>query len=389
MRIGMFAWESLNSIAVGGVAVHVTELANALAMKGHEVHVFTRKGEWWQKEHEEINGVFEHRVVFGSDSDFIQYMDNMCNAMAGCFHFVEQKYGKFDILHGHDWHVVDALTNIKHSKNYNFLWSCHSTEWGRNGNNYNPSWFSRRISHREWLGGYESNQIITVSGVMKQELIHEYQIPERKINVIYNGISPKNFDLNVDPGRVKEKYFIHPLAPVVLFAGRLSYQKGPDLLLESVPDVLSDRPDTRFIFAGSGDMKNHLYKRASELGVVDKIRVLGFVPDDKLIELFKSCDLVCIPSRNEPFGIVVLEAWSAGKPVVATNVGGPSEIIENFVTGVKVYPNNPESIAWGIKYLINNPEEIKKISENSLKAVKEFTWDKIADKTLDVYKKLF
>jgi len=386
LRIGIFSWESLNSIKVGGVAVHVTELAKALEEAGNEVHVFTRKREWWQSEHEEIDGVFEHRVVFNPDLDFIQYMDNMCDAMAGCFHFVEQKYGKFDILHGHDWHVVNAMTNIKYSKGYNFLMTYHSTEFGRNGNNYSDSWFSRRIAHREWLGCYESSRVITVSSVMKYELMREYQVPGEKISVIYNGVSPKNFEGGIDAGRVKERYGIWALDPVVLFVGRLSYQKGPDMLLEAIPHVLSERPDTKFIFAGSGDMKDHLYGRAAWLGVHDKIRILGFVPDDELIDLFKASDLVCVPSRNEPFGIITLEAWSAAKPVVATDVGGSSEIIKNFVTGIKAYPNNPESIAWGIKYLIANPEKLEQMRENCKKEVKKFDWEEIVKKTLVIYR---
>jgi len=384
MRIGIFSWESLNSIKVGGVAVHATELAKALSDLGNEVHVFTRSGAG-QSDHELIDGVYEHRVVHAFDKDFIQQMDNMCDAMVGCFHWVEQKYGRFDVLHGHDWHVVNALTNIKYSKGYNFLMTYHSTEFGRNGNNYNPSWFSIRISHREWLGGYEAERVITVSNTMKYELMRQYQFPGEKISVIYNGISPKNFERSIDPGRIKERYGIWALDPVVLFAGRLSYQKGPDLLLEAIPQVLSERSDTRFIFAGGGDMKDHIYGRAKWLGVDSYIRLLGYVPDDELIDLFKACDLVCVPSRNEPFGIITLEAWSAGKPVVATDVGGPGEIIENFKTGVKVYPNDPGSIAWGIKYLINDPVNIKKMGENCMVKVREFAWDKIAKETLDVY----
>ena len=385
MRIGLFSWESLQSIAVGGVAVHVTELSSALANLGHEVHIFTR-GYGDQKEHECIGGVYEHRCVFGGDSDFVQYMDNMCDSMCGCFSHIENEFGRFDILHGHDWHVVNALTTLKYHKNYNFVWSCHSTEWGRNGNNFNPSWFSRRIGHREWLGGYESNAVITVSNSMKYELMKEYQIPDLKTNVVYNGVTPDKFRRETDPGTVKKRYELNPLAPLVLFIGRMVYQKGPDLLLEAIPNVLDSHPNAKFIFAGGGDMIEHVNARSWWLGVNDKIRVLGYVPGDELIDLFNACDFVCVPSRNEPFGIIVLEAWSAGKPVVATDGGGPGEIIANFNTGVKVY-NTPESIAWGIKYMLDNLEGVKQMGENCSRVVNEFSWDKIAVKTLEVYNK--
>ncbi len=387
MRIGMFSWESLYSISVGGVAAHVSELASALSRLGHEVHIFTRNS-GSQKEHEKIpDGVWEHRCIFNGDPDFVQYMDNMCNAMVGCFDYVEDKVGRFDILHAHDWHTVNAMTNLKYGKGYNFIWTCHSTEWGRNGGNFSSSWFSRRISHREWLGGYESSSIITVSGTMKNEIMREYQIPDLKINVIYNGVNPKKFKKKVDPGRIKERYGIWPLDPVVLFVGRVTYQKGPDLLLEAVPEVFKKRQDVKFIFAGGGgDMIDHLKGRAWYLGIQDKIRVLGYVPNDELPDLFNMCDIVCVPSRNEPFGIITLESWSAGKPVVATDIGGPGEIICNFVTGVKVYPT-PESIAWGINYLLDSPEGVKWMGKKCEVAVQDFTWDKIAERTMDVYRR--
>ncbi len=387
LRIGLFSWESLNSIKVGGVAVHVTELAKSLADVGHEVHVFTRKGEWWQMDHEEIDGVFEHRVVFNSDQDFVQYMDNMCNAMASCFNFIEQKYGNFDIIHGHDWHVVNALTNIKYSKGYEFLMTFHSTEFGRNGNNHGDSWFSKRISHREWLGGYESSKVITVSGAMKYELMDLYQIPYDKIDVIYNGVSPKKFDNKIDAGAIKEKYGINPLCPVILFVGRMSYQKGPDLLVEAIPEVLSNY-NAHFIFAGSGDMLNSIKGRIWQLGIWDNVTTLGYVSDDELIKLFQACDVVCIPSRNEPFGIIALEAWAAGKPVVAADVGGLHEFIENFKTGIKVYYENPGSIAWGIKYLIGDPEKVRQMGENCKIEVKKFDWNEIMKKTVGIYKEI-
>jgi len=83
----------------------------------------------------------------------------MCDSMVSCFHWTEEKYGKFDVIHGHDWHVVNALANIKVNKGYtNVIWSAHSTEYGRNGNNFADNWFSARIRHREWLGGYISRK---------------------------------------------------------------------------------------------------------------------------------------------------------------------------------------------------------------------------------------
>ncbi|HDH28762.1 MAG TPA: glycosyltransferase, partial [Euryarchaeota archaeon] len=101
-----------------------------------------------------------------------------------------------------------------------------------------------------------------------------------------------------------------------------------------------------------------------------------------------ACDLVCIPSRNEPFGLVLLEAWSAKRAVVASDVGGLSENIDNFKNGIKVYPTS-DSIAWGINYVINDATGLKKLGEEGYKTVKKrFTWPTVAKTTLKTYKKV-
>jgi glycosyltransferase involved in cell wall biosynthesis len=386
MRIGVFSWETLNSIPVGGVAAVVTQLCEALAARGHEVHVFTRISEGLP-EHELINGVWEHRSIVPGCEDFIEYMDHMCDSLVSTFHWAESEYGRFDAIHGHDWHVVNALANIRANKGYdNIVWSAHSTEYGRNGNNFADNWFSARVRHREWLGGYISRKVTTVSNIMRGELGNQYQIPAEKVEVIYNGINTREFSGGLDAGRVKERYGLHPLDPVILFFGRMAYQKGPDLLVEAMPDVLESFYNARFIFAGGGDMLEHVRGRAHQLGVADKIRVLGYVDNKARIELFKACDIVCLPSRNEPFGIVTLEAWASGKPVVACNVGGPSEIIDNFRTGVKV-EHKPESIAWGLKYFLGDTsgESLRKLAPVVRKEAKKYDWGVLAKQYLKVY----
>ncbi len=389
MRIGFFTWESKYSVPVGGVAEVVSNLAEILAKMGHEVHVFTRIG-GWQPEHELVNGVHEHRCVTPGSEDFIEYLDHMCDSMVSCFYHVERQYGRFDILHAHDWHVVNAMANLKKNRGYDFIWTCHSTEYGRNGNTHQDNWFSARVRHREWLGGYLAKKVTTVSYVMKDEIAREYQIPRDKIGVIYNGIYEDEFDGEIDAGKIKEKYGIWPLDPVVLFMGRMCHQKGPDILLEAVPNVISQRSDAHFIFAGGGDdMINHINGRAQYLGVNHNVHTVGYVAGGQKVDLFKSCDMVCVPSRNEPFGIITLEAWAAHKPVVATDVGGPREIIQNFYNGIKVY-GEPTSIAWGINYLLGDQsgDNIRRMGENAKKTVKDFTWRQIARKYIRLYDEL-
>jgi len=109
---------------------------------------------------------------------------------------------------------------------------------------------------------------------------------------------------------------------------------------------------------------------------------LGYIPAVEKEKLINACDLVCVPSRNEPFGIVVLEAWDAAKPVVATEA---VSIIRNFEDGLLAYIQ-PESIAWCINHLLKNPNEMKMLGETGQKRVeKEFSWERIAERVEDVY----
>ncbi len=376
----MLSWESLYSIKVGGVAPHVSELSEALARRGHEVHIFTRRGDF--ESYDKINGVHYQRVDVDSSGDMLAQMDRMSNALYDRFGAVQKLFGKFDVVHGHDWHPVLALTRMKKEYGLPFVLTMHSTEWGRNGNNFGYG-ISQEISHREWLGCYEASQVVVTTKRMQDELMWIYSLPPEKIRIIPNGIMLGKMRRGLDAGRVKEKYGIHPLAPMVLFCGRMSVQKGPDLLVEAIPRILMNRPDVRFVFMGEGGMRAECERRARELGVADACRFLGYTSSSEKEELINACDLMCVPSRNEPFGVVVLEAWDACKPVVATEA---VSIIRNFEDGLLAYVQ-PESIAWCINRLLSNPTEMKKLAEAGYSRIDaEFSWDRIATRTEDVYK---
>ena len=145
-------------------------------------------------------------------------------------------------------------------------------------------------------------------------------------------------------------------------------------------------PKAKFVFAGDGDLRSAVERRVRQLGVAHSTRFVGFKPNGELIDLYKACDVVCVPSRNEPFGIVILEAWSAGKPVVSTVNGGPKEFIWHEVNGLKVQPN-PDSIGWGLGTLFTDFEWARWMGRNGrIAAETAFAWDQIAEETLSVYR---
>ena len=125
-------------------------------------------------------------------------------------------------------------------------------------------------------------------------------------------------------------------------------------LIHGFQRLLYGHPNSKLIVAGEGHMKPYLEHIAWELGCRDRVIFLGFRNGNFLKKLYKYADVCVIPSIYEPFGIVALESMAAGTPVVSSDVGGLSEIINHEYNGVKVYPRNPDSIAWGIDKVISD-----------------------------------
>jgi glycogen(starch) synthase len=374
-KIAFFCWESMYAERVGGLANAATNLAETLVKQHHEVHFFTRGCIPDQA----VNGV-QYHYCSPSGKNIVEYCDKMSQQMVDRF-TVADRLHRFDFLHFHDWHPVQALHSLQHRDT---LLTFHSTEYGRNGNQKGDWWEFKEISGKEWYGGLIAKRVAAVSSTLKQEVMQLYNVPDEKCDVIPNGVVPRQYRTEIDPGEVKRAYGIHPYTPLVLFVGRLVYQKGPDLFIEAIRLVCQYRWDAQVIVAGDGGMLQSLRERARDLPV----NFLGYIPDSEYIRLLNAADVVVIPSRNEPFGLVLLEAWSAEKGVVASNVGGLSENIDAFVNGIKT-DTTPESLAWGIGTMLNEPWNAGALGIRGRKKVDRlFLWGPIVERLTQTYARI-
>jgi glycosyltransferase involved in cell wall biosynthesis len=153
--------------------------------------------------------------------------------------------------------------------------------------------------------------------------------------------------------------------------------------VEAAAKVLKKR-NAQFVLIGEGDMRSQCENQAHRLGIGNSCNFLGYAPDNTVIDWFNACDLVCVPSRNEPFGIVVLEAWDAKKPVVASDAVA---LVENFRTGVVAH-KEPSSIAWGLNYVLEGLGHNRMGEKGYDLLKKRYNWKTIAEKTLEVYEKV-
>lgn len=220
-----------------------------------------------------------------------------------------------------------------------------------------------------------ANKIIAVSMWMKDNVDNIIGVNPKTV-YIPNGIDVEEYS-NIEP--VKDMHH-----PSIFFVGRLIKIKGVDILIKALQIIKTSIPDIHLYIAGEGPLRERLESLAVKLNVDKNITFLGFVSDKK-IQMLASTDVFVMPSRFESFGIVALEALAAGAPVVAANVGGIPDILDNGRYGILVEPENPEDLAQKIIMLIENPDLRKKLSEMGKQRAKEYSWDHIAKRTLEIY----
>jgi len=385
LTVMMLTWEFPPRI-IGGISSHVYHLSKSLAKNGVKVHVVT-----CDFPGAPLHEVFEGVEVFRIDSyknpspDFATWVYLMnVNMQKEAAAIVSSLDGKIDIFHAHDWLVADAGIGLKHVFRKPLLTTMHSTEIGRrNGIHFD---YERMIHETEaWLT-YEAWMVICCSDYMVSHVRWAFGLPPDKLVMIPNGVNAEEYakiegeDLRHFRGR-----FALPEEKIVLFVGRLVYEKGVHVLVNAVPKVL-DKVNAKFIIVGNGYMKEQLSNIVRGMGFAHKVLFTGFVDDDTLRKLQRCADVCVVPSLFEPFGIVAVEAMAAKSPVVVSDTGGLSEIVEHDVTGVKVYPDNPDSLAWGITRVLADSAHANWMKTNAYKKVQEkYDWDKIAQQTKAIY----
>jgi glycosyltransferase involved in cell wall biosynthesis len=374
----MLTWEFPPRI-IGGISPHVYYLSKSLARNGIKVYVVTCDFPG-APQHEVVDGV----EIFRTDSyknpspDFATWVYLMnVNMQKEAAALVNSLGGKVDVFHAHDWLVATAGIGLKHVFRKPLLATIHSTEIGRrNGIHFD---YERMIHETEaWLT-YEAWRVICCSDYMVSHVRWAFGLPADKLVMVPNGVDPEAYAKigNNDLSRFRGKFAL-PEEKIILFVGRLVHEKGVHVLVNAVPKVLG-KVNAKFIIVGNGYMKEQLSNIVKNMGFAQKVMFTGFVDDETLKKLQKCADVSVVPSLFEPFGIVALEAMAARSPVVVSDTGGLSEIVEHDVTGVKVYADNPESLAWGIMKVLTDDGYGNWLRNNAYKRIQEkYDWNKIA-----------
>lgn len=383
MKILMLTWEYPPRI-VGGISRVVHDLSQRLIKDGHEVTVVTYK-DGNAPYFEDDKGVKVYRVdnYMIHPNNFIDWIMQLNFNMTAKATEIINKEGKFDVIHAHDWLVTYSAKSLKESFNIPIVSTIHATENGRNSGIHDET--QRYINDSEWLLTYESTEVIVNSNFMKNDLQRIFGLPYEKINVIPNGINITNFT-GIERDYDFRRQYAMDNEKIILYVGRLVYEKGIQNLIGAMPKILSNYNDAKLVVCGRGGMLDELKEETKTLGIESKVYFTGYCDSKKVQKMYKCADMAVFPSTYEPFGIVALEAMLAGIPTVVSDVGGLNEIVEHGVTGMKSYAGNSNSIADSVLSLLFDAKLCDSISKNAVKKVKElYNWNKIAQDTHYVY----
>ena len=299
--------------------------------------------------------------------------------------FIEEYLKKHhpDLVHAHDWLTYEAGIIAKKEHQTPLIAHVHATEFDRAGmHTGNP--LIHEIEHE---GLMLADRIIAVSEATKRIVHEKYDIPLKKIDVVYNSLDenyeklPYTFNqeaYNYAKSLKKAGY------TVVSTVGRFTIQKGLPNLMRSARLAIAKNPKLLFIFAGDGEEKNELINLSAELGISKNVIFTGFIRGQKLRDIYSLSDIFVMSSVSEPFGLTALEAAHHGDALILTHQSGVSEIIWS---ALKYDFWDEQKLADEILAIAGSPALSQSLRENVLHEYRQISWDKVAKKCLKIYNK--
>ncbi|MDD5306707.1 MAG: glycosyltransferase family 4 protein [Deltaproteobacteria bacterium] len=278
-----------------------------------------------------------------------------------------------DVIHTHDWLTVLAGLEAKRVSGKPLVVHVHALEFDRSGENVNQA-----VYDIERLGMEASDRVVAVSHYTKDMIVRRYGIHPDKIEVVHNAVTraPRKVeDPEVDGRREK----------VVLFLGRITFQKGPDYFIEAAAKVLGVRKDVRFVMAGSGDMAPRMIERVGQLRLGKYIHFTGFLTGADVERMYLSSDIYVMPSVSEPFGISPLEAMRFDVPVIISKQSGVSEILRH---ALKVDFWDIDDMASKILALLDHSALRDELVAQGSRELESIQWEKAGQRLTEIYGRL-
>lgn len=374
----------------GGMNIYVVETAKKIAAQGVAVDIFTRAEKDGVEELIELApGVEVHHLEAGPVSKLSkEELPAHTGALMSAFmhHQLGKHHNYYDVIHSHYWISGQLGWMISERTGVPLVHTMHTMARVKNqslaeGETREP--LIRELGEQQLVDN--ASALIANTDAEAAALVSLYGAKPEKVHVVTPGVDLEQF--NVAPKRLGNKFKIS-------FVGRIQPHKGPEVLVRAAAQVLNIAPQLRAKLdvaimgdnSGAGhDELTSLRNLAKFLKVDDLVRFVPPVKREELAAWYQSCDLICVPSYSESFGLVALEAQACGTPVVASAVGGLRTAVADGISGVLVDGHDP--MAWGsiLVRLLTDPKRLEAMSIGARAHAMNFSWDKTALKTLVVY----
>lgn len=316
-------------------------------------------------------------------------LDRIIKTEAGKFHqpgFLKRLVNYFnqaDVLHlnlGNPVGYKSALLAARLSRTKRQVATIHLA-----GTYPQPESIKQVVSRKALKFFYKSiDSIITVSEANRKQLTNYFELFRDKIHVIHNGVQVDKYIMDENPEKSRILLNFPIQKKLVVVVGRLHEQKGHSYLIHAARKIIDTLPACHFVFVGDGELRDSLQKEIGQLGLNDYFTFSGFRTD--IPRILNAIDLFVLPSLDEGLPLVLLEAMAAGKPVIATNVGGVAELVQNNQTGIIIQPGRVDEIASAIINLLKSDKQMKMFGNQAHEYVlQNFSQEMMQKKTYENY----
>jgi glycosyltransferase involved in cell wall biosynthesis len=364
---------------VGGGGYHVYNLARELAERGVDVKVFTLNREkTFFLRRTKIETHFGKVQVFRVAASHIPEFNYQIAPKLISLLLKENP----DVIHAHGYQVftTDAALVASKLRKTSLVLTLHGFPRGFNDPAHRAHF---NLIGKEALR--KARRIISVSHRVAREFT-AIGVPEEKMAVIPNGIDLGEFKQLPAGDPFRKRLDIKENEKIVLTVGRLEKIKGFQYLIRALPSIIKEVGSTRLVIAGPDfNYGGKLKKLTEETNVQDHVTFYGPINGKEKFEAFSAADVVAVPSLYEGFGMLLLEAMAAGKPLVATNTGAAPEIIQDGKNGILASPGDAEDLAGKIIKLLSDDQLMHLVGQESRKTVEAFDWEKVSEQIHKLY----
>jgi D-inositol-3-phosphate glycosyltransferase len=383
----------------GGMNVYVSELSKRLAARNLEVEIYTRAtSSALPPQVEAFPGVTVHHVHAGPFEGLgkAELPGQLC-VFAREVLRAEARHdaGWYDLVHSHYWLSGQVGALVRDRWSVPLVHSMHTMAKVKNdslatGDTPEPA--ARVIGEEQVVAA--ADMLVANTDIEAKQLVNLYDADPGRVEVVHPGVDLSVFR-PVGQALARARLGLPADAAVLLFAGRIQPLKAPDVLLRAVAVLLERNPSLRrrlvvpVVGGPSGTGLEHpesLALLAEGLGIADVVRFVPPVAQATLVDWYAAATLVCVPSYNESFGLVAVEAQATGTPVVAAAVGGLTTVVRDGRSGLLVDGHDPADYARAIERVVEHPALRERLARGAVAQAAGFAWERTAERTLEVYR---